>query len=386
MKLVRITTIPISLKNLLKGQLKYMQSRGIKVYGVSSPGVDLDEVAVGEGVEVTPIKMSRSIAPLQDLVSLCAMIVYFLKVKPDIVHSHTPKAGMVSMLAAWFCRVPIRMHTVAGLPLMESRGIKKRILVAVEKLTYACATMVYPNSRELMDYINEEHLLKGEKCKMIGNGSSNGIDVTFFSKDKVSVEEVNRIKNDYGLNENVFCFVGRVVRDKGICELVDAMKLVVEKCPDAQLMLVGEYERDLDPLPENVLRYIKNSKNVFVTGWVNDVRPYMLASNYFVFPSYREGFPNVILQAQALELPCVVTNINGCNEIIEHNVNGYIIRKKNIKDLCSYMIKLTDNEGLLMNGLERRNRIKDLYSSLAIWQELYSEYQKLYGLEYEKNN
>ena len=225
-KLIRITTVPQSLKGLLKGQLRFMSENGFEVIGVSSSGKELEEVNKQEGIRTISIEMSRKITPIKDLRALWRFYKLCKKEKPTIVHSHTPKAGIIGMLGAKLAGVPIRLHTVAGLPLMETTGNKRKLLDFVEKLTYACATKVYPNSYGLYDFILQNKFTKQQKLQVIAQGSSNGIDTQFFHPKNVSNEKQLQLKDELGIvsNDFVFVFVGRLVGDKGINELVAAFK------------------------------------------------------------------------------------------------------------------------------------------------------------------
>jgi glycosyltransferase involved in cell wall biosynthesis len=213
--LVRITTVPMSLHYLLRGQMTYMKANGFQVQAVSADGNERQEI-LKEGIEHIIVPFTRKITPVQDFICLIKLITLFRKIKPDIVHTHTPKAGLLGMMASWVCRVPVRMHTVAGLPLMEARGIKRWILLVTERITYRCATKVYPNSTGLMRFIKEQLSIKNEQLTIIGKGSSNGIDSTFFSKSEKLIAEARQIRARYGIPDDalVFSFVGRVVKDK----------------------------------------------------------------------------------------------------------------------------------------------------------------------------
>src|SRR5690554_6268775 len=184
-KLLRITTVPLSLKVLLKGQHRFMSEKGFEVVGVSNDGEQLHEVKNEEGVRVKVVEMTRTISPIKDLKALWNFYRLCKKEKPLMVHSHTPKAGIVGMLGAKLAGVPIRLHTVAGLPLMEATGIKRKILDFVEKLTYACATKVYPISYGMESFILENSLTKKRMVKVLANGSSNGIDSQFFKSENI---------------------------------------------------------------------------------------------------------------------------------------------------------------------------------------------------------
>lgn len=374
MKLVRVVTVPMSFM-LLKGQLKFM-SRHFNVIGVSSFDDSIKDVEDYEGVKISNIKLTRKITPLIDLVSLFKMIVFLIKEKPDIVHSHTPKAGLISMVASWIVRVPKRYHTVAGLPLMESKGIRKKILIFVERITYSCSSKVYPNSNLLKDYILKEIYYKPNKIKVIGSGSSNGIDLGYFNKEALKPDHLNDLKEQYQiqLDDFVYLFVGRIVKDKGINELLIAFDLLSKKYSKIKLLLVGNFEEELNPISNQSKTIIENNDRVFHVGFQKDVRPFFAISNVFVFPSYREGFPNVVLQSNAMEVPSIVSNINGSNEIVKNFYNGIIVPVKDTISLQSAMENLFVDQ-LLLNKLKSKTlESVALYSQEKIWYSLLEEY------------
>ena len=375
--------MPISFKVLLKGQLRFMASNGFDVKGVSSEGEELREVHENEGIVMEAINMSRKITPFQDLKSLWEMWNFLRKEKPQIVHTHTPKAGIIGMLAARLAGVPHRLHTVAGLPLMEATGIKRKILNFVEKLTYSSATRVYPNSKGLYDFILQNNFTQSNKLKIIANGSSNGIDTTFFSPDQVT--ELERVTLREKLNiqpdDFVFVFVGRIVSDKGINELIKAfseLQTVENKPTGIKLLLVGGLENDLDPLNPETLAEINQNKDIISVGFQQDVRSFFAIADALVFPSYREGFPNVVMQAGAMGLPSIVSDINGCNEIIIEGENGLIIPSKNVEKLKEKMLTLAKDKNLYtkLKGNSRR-MIENRYEQSVVWNALLEEYEGL---------
>ena len=379
-KLIRITTVPISLKILLKNQLKFM-NQYFDVIGVSSRGKELGEVEKDEGIRTIELDMSREITPVRDLISLIKMIFLLLKEKPDIVHTHTPKAGIVGMVASWIARVPNRLHTVAGLPVMEAEGNKKKILLMVEKVTYFCATKVYPNSYGLQEYILENNLTDEKKLQVIGYGSSNGIDTLHFSQTDEVLQQTEQIIETYNLeNKFVFCFVGRVVKDKGINELLYSFNKLTQKFDDIILLIVGKFEEELDPISEQSHKILEDNKNIINVGFQNDIRPYLASSDCFVLPTYREGFPNVVLQASSMGVSSIVTNINGCNEIIKHNENGLIVEPKDKDELYSAMKKYLENEELSEKlSSDSRKDIITKYDRKVFYQYLLKEYNEVLG-------
>jgi len=372
--------VPLSLKILLKGQHRFM-SEHFDVIGVSSPGKELDEVKKDEEIDVIAIDMSRKITPIKDIKSLWSTYRFLRKEKPQIVHTHTPKAGIVGMLAARMAGVPHRLHTVAGLPLMEVTGMKRQVLDLVEKLTYASATQVYPNSKGLSDYIIEHKYADKYKLKVIGNGSSNGIDTSFFSPEHVSEDQKTFLKNELKIENTdfVFVFVGRLVGDKGINELIKAFSALnkQENQQRSKLLLVGPLEQELDPLYPDTLNEIENNPDIVSVGFQKDVRPYFAISDVLVFPSYREGFPNVVMQAGAMELPSIVSDINGCNEIIVENENGVIVPVKDSESLREEMEKMiSDKDYYQTLKKNARPMIEDRFEQSVIWNAILSEYKR----------
>ena len=384
-KLIRITTVPLSLEKLLENQLQFMK-QFFEVTAVSSDAHRLQQFGKEQGVETFHVDLTRQITPVKDLKAVVELYKFLKKEQPSIVHTHTPKAGIVGMLASKLAGVPIRMHTVAGLPLMETSGMKRRVLNIVEKLTYSCATNVYPNSKGLKEFIIKEKLTSKKKLKILGNGSSNGIDTTHFSPKQVLDIEKHQLRKELNITKNdfVFVFVGRLVGDKGINELVEAFTEVSKKISNSKLLLVGPLETSLDPLSSDTLREIKENTTIISVGFQNDVRPYFAISNVLVFPSYREGFPNVVMQAGAMGLPSIVTNINGCNEIINEGVNGTIIAVKDVKAIYKAMMGIISDRGYYKNLQKKaRSIIVKKYEQSEFWNTLLMEYNQF--IEFNKH-
>lgn len=378
-KLVRITTIPLSLEKLLEGQLTFMNDH-YEVTAISAEKPRLDKYGVDNHVNTHWVEMTRAITPVQDLKAVYKLYKYFQKEKPEIVHTHTPKAGIVGILAAKLAGVPIRLHTVAGLPLMETTGIKRKILNAVETFTYSLATKVFPNSYGLKKIILEANFAKEDKLKVLGEGSSNGIDTQYFNPENYSEEFQNKLKKELQISENnlVFIFIGRLVSEKGINELVEAFTELYLNNSAISLLLVGPFEQDLDPLSVQTLEHIKTHPGIVSVGYQQDVRPYFSVSDILTFPSYREGFPNVVMQAGAMGIPSIVSDINGCNEIIKEGINGLIIPAKNKAALKESMKRFIDDNALSVNLSKlSRSEITSKYERKVFWKLLLKEYKSL---------
>ena len=312
-KIIRATTIPLSLKVFCEGMLKELAEK-YEVVAVSSPGEDLELVRNREGVRAVEVPMERHISLLKDLKSLIALISVFRKEKPYMVHSMTPKAGLLCMIAAWLTRVPVRLHTFTGLVWPTATGVQRMILKMTDRITCFCATNVIPEGQGVLNDLRNGGITN-KPMKVLGYGNVRGVDMEYFSKRESVVAEAEKIRQD---DKFTFVFVGRIVRDKGINELVAAFKRLVEKHPEARLLLVGPYENDLDPVTPETSEAIDSIANIEAVGpkFGEELLPYYAASDCFVFPSYREGFPNTVMEAGAFDLPSIVTDINGSREIV----------------------------------------------------------------------
>jgi glycosyltransferase involved in cell wall biosynthesis len=369
-KILRISTVPMSLDLLLKGQLK-MLAEEWEVVAVSSPGEELEKVAMREGVRTVAVPMERQISPIKDLISLIKLIRLIGKEKPHIVHSLTPKAGLLAMMAAVLCRVPVRIHTFTGLVFPTAKGIKQKLLIATDRITCHCATYVNPEGEGVKRDLQR---ITSKPLHIIGNGNINGIDLETFTRSEEVMQQAEKIRQK---EVTSFCFVGRIVGDKGINELVEAFEELQATHPLTRLLLVGTYE-DSDPLTDTTIKRIENNSAIENAGWQQDIRPYLAASDIFVFPSYREGFPNVVMQAGAMGLPAIVTDINGSNEIIQEGVNGTIIKPRDKEQLKNAMKKLLVDKNLRENlAANARRLIAERYEQKKLWNTLKTLYRTL---------
>ncbi len=378
-KLIRTATVGKSLDGILKGQLQFLNNH-FDVIGVSSGKDRLRKIEKREGIICVSIQMNRGISVFKDIVSLYKLILLFYKESPFIVHSITPKAGFLSMVSAYFARVPHRLHTVAGLPLLEETGVKRKLLDIIEKITYACSTRLYPNSNGLKEIIIRNKYTKSSKLTVLGNGSSNGINTEHFNSELFTRSQKLTLRKKIGVRpkDTVFIFVGRLVKDKGINELVQVFTMQFSVNPYIKLILVGRLEKTLNQLLPATTKLIIEHPGICWVGVQEDVRPYLSIGDIFVFPSYREGFPNAVMQAGAMDLPSIVTDINGCNEIIKHDVNGVIIPPKDTEALNLAMLDLHINiEKRRKLASNSRQMIIDRYEQSYVWGEILKMYQSL---------
>ena len=369
-KIMRISTVPMSLDTFCEGQLK-MLSRHYEVVAVSSPDPELETIREREGVRTIAVPMERHISLWRDMKALVKMVGVMRRERPDIVHSMTPKAGLLSMMAAWMTRVPVRMHTYTGLVFPTATGMKQRILIWMDKLLCRCATYINPEGLGVADDLKRFHITK-KPLHIIGNGNVRGINLDYWNRDKVDRD----IRQELGITPDniVLLFVGRLVGDKGINELVKAFARIEKK--NVKLLLVGPKEESLDPLHPDTLKMMNNDPRIITVGSQKDVRPYYTVSDVFVFPSYREGFPNTVLEAGAMGLPSIVSDINGSREIIIEGKNGIIIPSKDVDALYDAIRRMIDdNDYRQQLASQARPLIASRYEQQWLWNELLKVYQ-----------
>ena len=379
-KLIRITTVPMALRYLLTDQMRYMAANGFDVLMISADGKELNEVLENEQCPHIIVPMTRKITPFQDLGCLWKLIRIFRKERPDIVHTHTPKAGLLGMMAARLTGIKVRIHTVAGLPLMVERGFKYRLLKFTEKLTYASATHVWPNSRSLFDFILANKLTKDKKMRVIGMGSTNGIDLNRFSVNALDAQKIEEVKKTISYSDSLkyLLCIGRLVKDKGIIECVSVFKQLHAKEPSVRLVLVGNYEKDLDSLPDEIMNEIEKNPAIIHIGWTNAVEYYMHVANIFLFPSHREGFPNVLLQAGAMGLPIICSRIAGNIDLVSHLQTGYLFDTGNETEMLDGLQYALANPVYMQEMAVRlRALIEQHYRRENIWGNLLEAYKSL---------
>lgn len=372
-KLIKISTVPQSLNGFCRGQLK-MLSAYYEVVAVSSPEPELRMLEEREGVRTIAVPMERHISLLKDLRSLWRMVRVFRREKPDIVHSITPKAGLVSMLAAWICRVPVRMHTYTGLVFPTATGLLRQVLILTDRILCFCATDINPESLGVKEDLERFHITR-KPLRLIANGNVRGVDMDYYDRTPEVMAKARQIRMP---GVFTFCFVGRLVGDKGINELVEAFDRLHREIPATRLLLVGPYENDLDPLKPNVDERIRRGDGIEAVGSQSDPRPYYAASDALAFPSYREGMPNVVLEAGAMGLPSIVTDINGSREIIRQGYNGVVIPSRDAEALYQAMGRFaTCREETARLAANARKNVADRYEQKMVWRALLAEYNRL---------
>lgn len=371
-KIIRACTVSQSV-GFFVGMIPDLHEQGYEVVAVSSDGPELQRVR-DAGARAITVEMQRHISLLKDLKSLWQMIKVFCKEKPQMVHSMTPKAGLICMMAGKLTGVPVRVHMFTGLVFPTSTGLKRRILMATDWLTCACATHVIPEGEGVKRDLLNNGITK-KPIKVLGYGNCRGIDLERFDRTPEITAEAARIHQD---NTFTFISIGRLVGDKGINELVEAFVRLNKELPDTRLILVGRYEPDLDPIKPETIKSIEGNDAIHAVGQQSDVRPWLAASDCNILASYREGFPNVVIEAGAMGLPQIVTDINGANEIVIEGKNGTIVPPKDSDALYNAMKRMaTDKQWRDSLAANARPLIASRYEQSFVRQSLYNFYSEI---------
>lgn len=380
-KLIFVTTVAQSMC-FFQGQLKFLSAYYDITFVTSNEDNphEMQERACADGVPYYEIPMSREISLGKDFRSLVHFLRYFAKVKPDAVHGNTPKGALLSMLAAKLTGVRTRIYMCHGLRYQGASGRKRKLLMAMEKLTCWCATHVLCVSQGVRDTLAVDALCSPQKSRVIGNGSCNGIDMDLFNPDAYSDARKAALRARYGIAPGQFVFVsvGRIVKDKGVNEMIHAYLRCRREHPDVRLLMLGTFEDRLNPVDAEVAALIKgNREGVVYCGEQRDVKPFLAASQCLLLPSYREGFGLVLMEAGAMGLPVVSSDIIGCKTVVTHD-NGLLVPPRDSESLYQAMKSMVEDKPLYARFVARtRHSIGERFQQKMLWNQYLTFYRSV---------
>jgi len=373
--LVHVINAPFSL-HFIAGQVGFMADRRFETSVITSPGEHLEAFARREGVAVYGVEMPRRITPIRDLVTLARMCYRLRRIRPTIVHAHTPKGGLLGMIAAWLTRVPLRIYHIRGLPYMTATGMRRALLQMTERIACGLAHRVLCVSHSVRQVAITDDICGAEKIRVLLGGSGNGVDAIgrfnperwAFSRDEI------RQRHAIPADAIVIGFVGRLVRDKGLAQLVESWMALREEEPRLHMLVIGDFE-PRDPVPHNAKAVLEGDPRIHMLGWEKNTAPHYAAMDIFVLPSHREGFSNVLLEASSMGLPVATTRIPGCLDVVEDGVTGTLVPVRDVPALTAAIRAYVRDAGLrARHGHAGRERVKSQFRREAIWQALYAEY------------
>ncbi len=377
---MRITAASLALKISVRGQMKYMSEHGFDVTMISSPGPELEEVIAAEQCPHIAVNISRKITPLDDIKTIFRLYKVFKNHKPQIIHSENLKANLLGMIAGWLAGVPVRIQTMAGLVSPNVPGIKGNFIRMAEIISFHFATDVWPNSMSSLQYMLQTKMLSAKKATVIGAGSTNGVDLVKYNREAIKTERLDAIRKTirYEVGDRVLLFAGRMVKDKGIQELVAVFLKLQQLMPSLKLVLLGPSEDELDPVNDETRAAIKNNGSIIHISWTDEVEYYLALAELFVFPSHREGFPNVLMQAGAMQVPVVCSAIVGNIDMVEDRVSGLLHEVKQEESLYqAVLFALNHRENMHKMGQTLYQKMKSNYDRNILYAQYRDAYLKL---------
>lgn len=376
-RIVYVVTHPITARSFLRGQLAYMARRGFDVTLVASPGPDLDAMAKHEGISTVAVPMRREVHVLEDLAALARLVRLLRRLRPVLLNASTPKAGLLGSLAGWLASVPVRIYTLRGLRLETTTGLKRALLVLAERTAHACAHRVVCASPSLLEAYRRVLALDGRKLTVLGPG--NGIDLRRLELDPERRAAAAALRHAWGWDPGapILGFVGRMTRDKGIPDLVEAFRSLRATHPDLRLLLVGDTEAG-DPLGTALRATLREHPAVRVTGFVDDPVPYYALMDVLALPSYREGLPNAILEASALGIPVVGYDATGTRDAIVDGRTGALVPPGDTQALVYALSRYLRDRALAKeHGEAGRSRVESEFVQVDVWRRVAAEYDRL---------
>ena len=372
-RIVLVSTVPYFMVSQLSSQIQFLRSLGMQVTIITSPGDELNELSSGDGLSVITMDIPRKPEPWRDFKALLKLFQIFRKSSFDILHSTTPKAGLLCAVAGKLAGIPVRLHTFTGQAWVTRKGLMRRVMRFADKVIILLMTHCYADSPSQRDFLIEENMAAADEISVIGHGSLGGVDMQRFSADRWSEAEKHGLRNNLGLMNTAFVatYIGRITRDKGVNELLEAFEVFQRLHPEAHLLMLGPVDEEGVDLFEQAAA----QTHVHCLGYQPDPERFLSITNVLCLPSYREGFGTVVIEAAAMGVPCIGTKIAGLVDAVEDGDSGILIPIRDVNTLRQALQTLAEDQGLCVRmGEKARGRTRQLFSSEAVSRALATAY------------
>lgn len=380
-RICRVVTVPMTFETLLRDQVRRIVAGGLELTLVCSPGDGMDAFARAAGARYMPLPMARQMSPARDAASLGALTRLLRKERFDLVHSSTPKAGLLTALAGRLSGTPLRLHTFTGQPWVELTGAMRVAAREADRTIGRLDTHLYADSRSQREFLVAQGIARADRLAVVADGSISGVDLRRFDPAALAPARA-AVRTALGIppGARVVVFVGRLTRDKGARELVEAFLAAGASRPDLELLLVGPLEPERDPLPPDTLEAIADHPRIHAVGFSAEPERYLAAADLFCLPSYREGFGSVAIEAGALGLPVIATRVTGLVDAVVDGETGRLVPAKDAAALAAAMADLLDDDALRRRlGEAGRRRAVAGFDAEIVDAAVVAEYHRLLG-------
>jgi len=379
-KICLISSIPVTLWSFYRGLIRQLRDYGFSITLISSDLPELHTMEKELDCSIFPAEISRQITPLQDMLTILKLVRLFRRNRYDLVHAHTPKAGLLGMIAARIAGIKNRVYTCHGLPLETESGLKRQLLACAERASCALAHQVLVVSHSLVDKLSKYKICSKSKLTVLGEGTACGVDLNRFTVTPELFKKSRDIRNNYGISEKdlVVGFIGRLVPDKGIHILVESFARLHESNPGIRLLVLGDFEPHRGRLSDDTIEILRNHGGITRCGFTPEIELYYAAMDMLVLPTRREGFPYTLLEAAAMGLPVIATRVTGCVDAVVDGVTGLLVEVDDVQEMFEAMLRLAKDPELRKRlGRQGRKRVESMFDSAVLIQEHTNLYNKL---------
>lgn len=379
-RIARVSTVPFFVFTQLRQQIETLVKLGVDVSVVCSDGPELAQLKKINHLTCVEINIRRSISPWHDLLALVQLFIFFKRGKIEIAHSTTPKAGLLTALAAHLATVPVRLHTFTGQPWVDMPGIKGKLARFSDWTIGKLNTRCYADSKSQREFLIQQRIVERDRIFVIGTGSLAGVDIHRFDPSRFSISDRASLKAACGISaeDHVILFLGRITVDKGVRELLSAFKRIKSLRSSAHLLFVGQFDMDSGAAGIVSKDEIESLPDTHIVGYTDCPEAYLAIADILCLPSYREGFGTVVIEAASMGVPTIGTNIYGLSDAVIHGETGLLVAPRNAEELAQALDRMLETNALRRQmGTAARIRAHALFDAEKVNRMVAEEYSSM---------